>query len=476
MAKNSPLPPLPDAFLAGCRTLLDAKGVVDDPDEIASYTVDFWRQWRGQSPLVLRPASTAEVAGIVALAATSGVALVPQSGNTGLVAGGIPDPSGSQVVLSLARLNAIRHVDPAGDHLIVEAGCVLETIQEAARGIERYFPLSLGAQGSCRIGGNIATNAGGLNVLRYGMTRNLVLGLEVVLPDGRIWNGLRALRKDNTGFDLKQIFIGSEGTLGIVTAAALRLVPLPRETQTLWLGIDSPESAVELLTIFARELGDLVSSFELLSGFGVETAVRFLEGVRAPIEGSHPWHVLIEVAWNFTEGLGQRVETALTAAMESELVRDGTIAQSEAQRANMWRIREGQSEATRELGFIVRSDVTVQINDIPVLCKRVRAWTEAEMEGVILVPFGHVGDGNLHFNFIMPEARVAELKPILLGRLYDEVTALNGSISAEHGIGRLKRDDLERLKDPVELQLMKTLKATLDPKGIMNPGAILRAE
>lgn len=471
---TSPIPPLPDAFLAGCRSLLDAKGFLDDPDEIAPYTVDFWRQWRGKSPLVLRPANTAQVAGIVALAAASGVALVPQGGNTGLVTGGIPDPSGSQVVLSLARLNAIRHIDPAGDHMIVEAGCVLASIQEAARGIDRYFPLSLGAEGSCHIGGNISTNAGGVNVLRYGMTRSQVLGLEVVLPDGRIWNGLRALRKDNTGFDLKQIFIGAEGTLGIVTAAVLRLAPLPRETQTLWLGIEGPEAAVRLLEIFSRELGELVSSFELLSGFGVDTAVRVLEGVRPPVEGSHPWHLLIEVAWNFTEGLAERVETALAAAMESDLVRDGTIAQSEAQRANMWRIREGQSEATRELGFIVRSDVTVRINDIPVLCQRMRAWTEAEMEGVILIPFGHVGDGNLHFNFITPEARVDELKPILLKRLYDEVTALKGSISAEHGIGRLKRDDLQRLKDPVELELMEKFKATLDPKGIMNPGAILK--
>lgn len=463
---------LPDTFLARCEEILGPKGLVTDPTEIEGYTLDFWRQWQGRSQLVLRPGSTAEVAALVSLAAEHGVQLVPQGGNTGLVTGAIPDGSGRQVVLNLGRLNRIRHVDPAGGHVIVEAGCILSAIQDAARAIDRYFPLSLGAEGSCQIGGNVATNAGGLNVLRYGMTRDLVLGLEVVLPDGRVWNGLRALRKDNTGFDLKQLFIGSEGSLGIITAAVLRLVPRPRETQTLWLGIETPEQAVRLLQIFTREVGELISSFELLTGFGVETAVRFLEGVRAPIEGSHPWHLLIEVAWSFEEGLAERVEAALTVAMEADLVGDGTIAQSEAQRANMWRIREGQSEATRELGFIVRSDITVNIEDIPILCERMRQWVEAKMPGVRLIPFGHVGDGNLHFNFITPPERVAELKPVLLGRLYDEVTALHGSISAEHGIGRLKSQDLARLKDPLELELMLRLKAALDPAGIMNPGAI----
>jgi FAD/FMN-containing dehydrogenase len=333
--------------------------------------------------------------------------------------------------------------------------------------------LSLGAQGSCRIGGNLGTNAGGLNVLRYGMTRQLVLGLEVVLPSGEVWNGLRALRKDNTGYDLKQLFIGAEGTLGIITAAVLRLLPRPRETVTAWLGVDHPQAAVELLTLFQTELGELITSFELLTSFGVEAAHTNLEGVRRPLAEPQPWHVLVEVAWSFRDGLRERVEAVLGAALERELVRDGTLAESEAQRAMMWHIREGQSEATRHMGFIVRSDVTVAISDIPALIDHMQRWVAANAAGVELIPFGHVGDGNLHFNFITPPAEVARLGPVLLTELYEEVTRRRGSISAEHGIGRLKRPHLERLKPPVELALMRSLKRALDPDGILNPGVIV---
>jgi FAD/FMN-containing dehydrogenase len=466
-------PVLPVAFVDACAGVVGAEHLVSDAAGIEPYVTDFWRQHSGRTALVLRPGSTDEVAGLVGVAARHGVALVPQSGNTGLVWGGIPDGSGRQVVLSLQRLNRIRHVGSAGDHLVAEAGCVLADIQAAAEGIGRLFPLSLGAEGSCRIGGNLSTNAGGLNVVRYGMTRELILGLEVVLADGRVWNGLTALRKDNTGYDLKQLFIGAEGSLGIVTAAALRLFPAPRERVTLWLGIQSPAVAVELLRLFQTELGELISSFELLTDFGVEAAATHLPGVRRPLAEPYPWHLLIELSWSFAEGLRERAEAVLAQAIEAGHVQDGMIAESGAQRAMLWRIREGQSEATRHMGFIVRSDVTVAIADLPVLIERVQAWTEAHAPGVRLIPFGHVGDGNLHFNFVTPPDEVARLKPILLGRLYDEVTELRGSISAEHGIGRMKRAELHGRKPAIDLELMRRLKQALDPDNLLNPGVIV---
>jgi FAD/FMN-containing dehydrogenase len=350
---------------------------------------------------------------------------------------------------------------------------VLADVQRAAAEARRHFPLSLGAEGSCRIGGNIATNAGGVNVLRYGMTRQLVLGLEVVLASGDVWDGLRALRKDNTGYDLKQLFIGAEGTLGIVTAAALTLVPAPRERVTAWLGLAAPEQAVELLGLFQAELGELVSSFELLAGFGVEAAARNLPGVRRPLDAAHPWHVLVEVAWSLSGGLAERVEAVLALALERGLVADGTIAGSEAQRATMWRIREGQSEATRELGYILRTDVTVPVSQVPVLIGRLADRLPALAPEVIPLPFGHVGDGNLHVNLIVPPGDLERLRPRLLALVYDEVEGLAGSISAEHGIGRTKVAELARRKAPVELALMRALKRALDPQGILNPGVIL---
>jgi FAD/FMN-containing dehydrogenase len=466
-------PPLPSGFLERCATILGPAGIVREPQSIEPYVTDFWRQYRGRAAAVLRPASTAEVAAVVAEAARARVPLVPQSGNTGLVRGGIPDASGRQVVLSLERMTRIREVDPRGEHIVVEAGCVLETVQQKAAEIGRLFPLALGAQGSCRIGGNLATNAGGVAVLRYGMMRDLVLGLEVVLADGRVWDGLKTLRKDNTGYDLKQLFIGSEGTLGVITAAALELFPAPKDRQTLWLGIEGPRIALDVFELFREKAGEVISSFELLTGFGVEAACAHLPGVRRPLPEPHPWHLLIELSWSFEDGLSEKLEAVMERAVEMGLVRDGTRADSEAQRANMWRIREGQSEATRHMGFIVRSDVTVPIGRIPELVERMATWVATRAPGVTLVPFGHVGDGNLHFNFIAPPERVDELAPLLLERLYDEVTTLGGSISAEHGIGRMKREALWRRRPALDRELMARIKAAFDPDGILNPGVIL---
>ncbi len=460
---------------AAVEPLLDAQSVLTAPSEIERYATDFWHLYKGATSLVLRPGSTEAVAAIVKEAARLGVALVPQSGNTGLVAGGIPDASGRQVVLSLERLSRIRSVDAVGGSLTAEAGCILADVQAAADSTGRLFPLSLGAEGTCRIGGNLSTNAGGVNVLRYGMTRQLVLGLEVVLADGRIWNGLRALRKDNTGYDLKQLFIGAEGSLGIVTAAVLRLFPKPRERRTVWLGIESPKVALELLSLFQDHLGELISSFELIAGLGVEAANDHLPGGRRPLADPHPWHLLIEVAWSLESGLDGPVDRALEAAFETGLVRDGTIAQNEAQRTAMWLIREGQSEATTRIGHVQRSDISVAIADLPGLIARAETHFKELAPDVRLFPFGHVGDGNLHFNFLIPRDRegVAELRALLNEHLMALVAEFGGSFSAEHGIGRLKRGELERCKDPLELELMRRLKAALDPAGILNPGVIM---
>ncbi len=459
------------------RPALGEAGVLTDATAIERYTVDFWRQHRGRTPLVLRPGTTEAVATVVRAAAALGVGLVPQGGNTGLVAGGIPDDTAMLALVSLERLNRIRKVDPVGGSLVAEAGCVLADVQKAADEAGRLFPLSLGAEGSCRIGGNLSTNAGGVNVLRYGMTRQLVMGLEVVLADGRVWNGLKALPKDNTGYDLKQLFIGAEGSLGIVTAAVLKLFPRPKERRTIWLGIASPAVALELLSLFQDHLGELISSFELIAGFGVEAADRHLPGGRRPLAEPHDWHLLIEVAWSLAEGLDGPVEQALEAAFAAGLVQDGTIAQSEAQRRAMWHIREGQSEATSQIGYVLRSDISVAVADLPALIARATEHFAALAPDVTLFPFGHVGDGNLHFNFLIPrdEARIADLKPRLSAELAELVAGFGGSFSAEHGIGRLKRPELERYKDPLSLELMGRLKTALDPQGILNPDVILKA-
>jgi FAD/FMN-containing dehydrogenase len=459
------------------RPLLGDAGLVTDHGDIERYTIDFWRQYQGRTPLVLRPGTTEEVAAVVKAAAALGVGLVPQSGNTGLVAGGIPDESNTLALVSLERLNRIRKVDPVGGSLVAEAGCILADVQAAADTAGRLFPLSLGAEGSCRIGGNLSTNAGGVNVLRYGMTRQLVMGLEVVLADGRIWNGLKSLPKDNTGYDIKQLFIGAEGSLGIITAAVLKLYPRPKERRTIWLGIESPAVALHLLSLFQDHLGELISSFELIAGFGVEAADQHLPGGKRPLAQPHDWHLLIEVAWSLPEGLDQPVEQALEAAFAAGLVLDGTIAQNEAQRQAMWKIREGQSEATSHLGYVLRSDISVAVADLPALIERAAVHFAALAPDVTLFPFGHVGDGNLHFNFLIPrdEARIATLKPLLSAELAQLVAGFDGSFSAEHGVGRLKRPELERYKPALDRELMQRLKTALDPLGILNPGVILPA-
>ena len=468
---------LPPGFLEELGRRVGPRSWSLDPDQLALHAAEQWGTWRGRAPLLLRPANTGEVATLLELCQAHLVPVVPQGGNTGLVGAGVPDGSGRMAVMSLARLNRIREIDPLNDTITAEAGCVLEAVQNAAAEAGRLFPLALGAQGSCQIGGNVASNAGGVSVLRYGMARSLVLGLEVVLADGRIWDGLRSLRKDNTGYDLKQLFIGAEGTLGVITAAVLRLVPRPRERQTAWLGVSSPRAALELLALFRERLGETVNSFELLAGDCVELVLRYLPGARPPLARAAPWHVLAEVAWSLPEGLGAELEQVLEEALRRKLIEDGVIAASEAQRKQLWALRENPTEAMAHEGVVLRHDIAVPVARVPDLIERGAAELGRAVPGIRIMPFGHVGDGNIHYNLLQPRDMPGEAfyarRDEVQGMVFDVVEALGGSISAEHGVGRLKRAELALRKAPVELAVMRQLKAALDPKGILNPGAVI---
>ena len=478
---NAPLPAdtiaLPDGFLEAVDLLTGSRGWSTDPEKIAPHARETWGIGRGRAFLVLRPADVDEVSGLLQLCHRYGVQVVPQGGNTGLVGGGIPDDSGRLVILSLARLNAIRAVDPIGDTITVEAGVVLETVQTTAAEVDRLFPLALSAQGTCQIGGNLSSNAGGVNVLRYGMARSLVLGLEVVLADGQIWNGLRALRKDNTGYDLKQMFVGAEGTLGVITAAVLRLFPKPRETQTVWLAVPSPKAAVDLLAFCRERLGETISSFELMADLVVDEVLAYLPDGRAPLAKPTPWHVLMEVSWSLDEGLADRLQTVLGAAMERGLLTDGMMATSEHQRKALWLIRESPTDAFAQAGVVLRHDVSVPIAEVPALIETGERWFSRTIPGVRVVSFGHVGDGNIHFNLLQPVTMPADdfraLKDRVQKEVFDIVEKLGGSISAEHGIGRLKCAELAQRKPALDLDLMRRMKQALDPNNILNPGAIL---
>ena len=467
--------PLPEGFLDGCAEIVGRDRLLQEPADRAPYEVDFWRHIDGRAAAVVRPRTAEEVAALVTLCARAGVAVVPQGGNTGLVGGGIPDHTGRQIVLSLAGLNRIREVDPRGEWLVAEAGCILAAVQAAAERAGRLFPLSLGSEGTCQIGGNLSSNAGGVSVIRYGMARDLVLGLEVVLADGRIWNGLRTLRKDNTGYDLKHAFLGAEGSLGIITAASLRLFARPRERATFFAAVRSPEAAVSLLEHGKDRFAELISSFELMAAGCVDAAVTHLEGVRNPLSESAAWYVLGELAWSLPSGLTAAAEPWLADAFEGGLVLDATLAQSETQRAMLWRMREELSPAMRQAGHIIRNDISVAVGRIPELVDRGMALIAEILPAGRLLPFGHVGDGNMHFNIMVPleTTGLPALRERVQHAVCDLVQELGGSISAEHGIGRLKADELAARKDPLDLELMRRLKDALDPAGILNPGVIL---
>lgn len=458
--------------------MIGAANVLTDPADQAPYLTEWRDLYRGLTPMVLRPGSTAEVGAVMAYAYENDLKIVPQGGNTGLVGGQIPQETGDEIVLSLSRLNKIRAVDPAGFTLIAEAGVVLETLQNEAEKVDRLFPLSLGAQGSCQIGGNISTNAGGTAVLAYGNTRDLVLGLEVVLPTGEIWNGLRTLRKDNTGYDLKQLFIGGEGTLGIITAAALKLFPRPKKLEATFVGLPDPHAALKLFTLAKAEAGPVLTGFEIMPRVGVEFCLKHLEGARDPLEGRHAWYVLMELS-SGSDAFPVRdlLESILETAFEEGLVEDAAFAQNLSQVHDFWHIRHGMSEVQKPEGGSIKHDVSVPVASIPQFLDEAMAAVERFVPGCRPVPFGHIGDGNIHFNVSQP---VGADKEEYLAK-WDEMNAIvhgivagyGGSISAEHGIGRLKRDLLHEVKSDIELGLMRRIKAAFDPKGLLNPGRIL---
>jgi FAD/FMN-containing dehydrogenase len=470
---DAPDPTLVDRFAA----IVGDRHALRDPNDQAPYLTEWRDKYTGRTPLVLRPGSTGEVSAILKLAQETGTAIVPQGGNTGLVGGQIPFETGTELVVSTRRLDRIRAVDPEGLTMDVEAGVTLQRVQEAAEAAGRLFPLSLASEGSCTIGGNIATNAGGTAVIAYGNTRDLVLGLEVVLAGGRVWHGLRHLRKDNTGYDLKNLFVGSEGTLGIVTAAVLKLVPRPRSVATALVAVPDPASALDLLGRVRAAGGGTVTSFEIMPRLGLDFVIRHDSQSRDPFDRTHAWYVLVEVSSSAQAGVEEAFEAVLAEAIETGIAADAVLAASLDQAASFWRLRESLSEVQRFEGGSIKHDVAVPVARVPEFLAEGIATIEALVPDSRPLPFGHLGDGNIHFNVSQP---VGGDKAAFLAR-WEEVNAavhavvgrFGGSISAEHGIGRLKRDLLPGVKDPVELALMREIKAMLDPRGIMNPGKVL---
>jgi len=455
--------------------IVGEKYAITDRPAQTPYLVEMRDLYRGHTPVVLRPGSVEEVAAILKLANETRTAIVPQGGNTGLVGGQIPHHG--EVVLSLTRLDKVREVDPISNTMTVEAGVTLQRAREAAEQADRLYPQLLPSEGTCTIGGNLSTNAGGVAALAHGIARSHALGLEVVLADGRVLNDLNKLKKNNTGYDLKNLFIGAEGTLGIITAAVLRLVPRPRSIETGWAAVPSPQAAVELLTLAEERTAGGVTSFELMLRSGVEAVVNFDSASRMPVDGPYPWFVLIELSSQARSGLRDVLEDILAQGNEKGLVLDATIADSVQQAKSFWRIREMFGEVQRHIGASIKHDVSVPVAAVPAFIAEANAAVTKLIPGVRPLPFGHVGDGNIHYNVTQPEGAD---KQKFLAR-WDEVNAtvfavvkkLGGSISAEHGVGVMKRDILPEYKDPVALELMRALKRTLDPNGILNPGKVL---
>lgn len=466
------------SILDELRRIVGPAGYLDQPSDIEPYTIDHRRLYRGATPLVLRPQSTEEVSRILRLCNEERIGVVPIGGNTSYCGGATPSADGNQIVVSLARMRRIRSIDPDNFTLIAEAGCVLQEVQEAAAAVDRLFPLSLGSEGSCQLGGNLSTNAGGTAVLRYGMMRDLVLGLEVVLPDGRIWDGLSQLRKDNTGYDLRNLFIGAEGTLGIITAASCKLFSRPRELITAFAAVADPSAAVTLLSRLRAATGDAVSTFELIPRFGLDLVIRHVPGTSDPFDEAHSWYVLTEVSSARTDSeLREIIERELFVAIENGTVRDAVIAQNEAQREAFWRLRESIPEGQRLEGASIKHDISVPTSALPRFIEEASAMLNSLVPDARILPYGHLGDGNLHFNLSVPVGGDAAQFMARAGQIhsamYDLVARYGGSFSAEHGIGQLKRTELARYKHPVALEVMRAIKQTLDPNGIMNPGKVL---
>ncbi len=466
------------SFIEEIRAIVGPAGLITLPVEVAPYATDWRKRYLGKPAAVVKPASTAEVAEVVRACADSHTAIVPQGGNTGLCGAATPDASGTQIVLNLSRMNRVRAIDTRNNTMTVDAGCVLARLQKTAEEAGRLFPLSLAAEGSCEIGGNLSTNAGGTAVLRYGNARELVLGLEVVLPSGEVWDGLRGLRKDNTGYDLKQLFIGAEGTLGVITAAVLKLFPLPRSHATAVVALESPEKALVLLERALGACGERLTGFELFSDFCLSLVLKHFRDTAAPFPRRFPHYVLMEFS-DTQPGGGVRAlaESMLEAALEQKNILDAAVAQSETQARAFWSLREFISEAQAHEGPNIKHDVSIPISRISEFIATTDAELERAHRGVRMVTFGHLGDGNLHYNVSAPERVAPDVfvkNTAAINRLvHDSVARFGGSISAEHGLGQLKREEIRRYKSSLELELMRKIKRTFDPHGIMNPGKVL---
>ena len=473
---NEKSPPL----IAALRECVGAAQVLTDPDALAPYNADWRGYYHGSALAVVRPGSVAEVAEVVRLAAAAGTAIVPQGGNTGLCGGATPSEDRSQLIVSLTRLKRVRAIDEENATMTVDAGLTLAAAQAAAREAGFLFPLSLASEGTCQIGGNLSTNAGGTAVLRYGNMREQVLGLEVVLASGEIWDGLRGLRKDNTGYDLKQLFIGAEGTLGIITAAVLKLHPLPRSSATALLALPDPEAAVKLLQRLREAFGDRLTGFEVMARICLDFVIRHVPGTQDALPG-HDWYALIQLDDSAAgAGLQGALEQVLGAALEADLVVDATIAQSETQALALWALRENVSEAQRPEGYSIKHDISLPVSSIPEFLTRAKAQLSAAFPGTRFVSFGHFGDGNVHYNLSEPAGADGAARdafrngqPVANRIVHDLVHSYGGSISAEHGLGQFKRDEIKRYKSALELDLMRQVKNALDPGGIMNPGKVL---
>jgi len=475
------LTPAAADFSEPLREILGADGLLTAAADCAPFLTDHRRLYQGAALAVALPRSVAQVSQLLSLCHAQRVGVVPHGGNTGYCGGATADESGRQLVLSLRRLNRIRSLEAANYSLVAEAGCVLAQVQRAADEADRCFPLSLGSEGSCQIGGNLSTNAGGVSVLRYGMMRDLVLGLEVVLADGRVLPGLSALRKDNTGYDVRSLFLGAEGTLGVITAASLRLFPKIRARATALAAVPEVRAAVELLARLREASSDRVSSFELIPRIGIELTTRHIAGVSEPLDRPYPWYVLCELgASRAAEALDVVLEETLGSALTEGLVLDAAVARSERQRAALWKLRESIPEAQRLEGAGLKHDVSVPVGALAEFVTRASQWVSVNVPDGLLVAYGHVGDGNLHFNVsaapgAQRERFLAREEPVRRA-IHDLVSEFGGSFSAEHGIGRLKVGELERYTSPVELALMRAVKRAFDPHGIMNPGKVLREQ
>ncbi len=467
-----------DALLSRFAAIVGERYAVSDPAELAPHLVETRGLYKGASPLLLKPGNAGEVSAILALASETGTPIVPQGGNTGHVGGQTPRPEGNDLILSLERMNRIREVDPVANILVAEAGCILADVHKAAGEVERMFALSLASEGSCRIGGNLSTNAGGTAVLAYGNMRQLCLGLEVVLPTGEIWNGLRRLKKDNTGYDLRDLFIGAEGTLGVITAAVLKLHPRPRGRQVAFAGVASPKAALALFDMAAQRCGTALTGFELMPRLGIDFTTRHIPGVRDPLPSPHDWYVLIDISTSDSEESAQAmIEALLAEGYEGGLIEDAVIAGSLAQQQALWHMRESMSAAQKPEGGSIKHDVSVPVSQIPAFMEEARQAVLAAMPGARICAFGHMGDGNIHYNISQPVGADTEA---FIGRwreinaiVHGIVLAHGGSISAEHGIGQLKRDELADIRQGIEMELMRRIKRAFDPAAIMNPGKVL---